>query len=360
MTSSDLWDEDDGTALRRPRRRCSRPTCSDPAVDVLAGLAGAGRRSSRDRHRAGGRPARRARGVPVGGIELSQPMVEQLRRKATRTTIPVVVGDMATATVPGEFARVPGVEHHRATCAPRTSRSRASATPPGTSRPAAGSSSSVGARPAAAPARPSGRPFGVDERLPRRRHLRRRQPAGDVAPCPDRRGRGSSSARHATSGTSGRPSSTSWPARRLELEQPRRRLERNRVHRRERRRTCRSGDGRRAAFLVPLPTRLVVVLVEGRSDRAALAVPVGRRGLDRAVDVREMGGATNVRRHLHDAVTDAGTRRVLGLCDEAEADFVRRALTAEGARAGTAQQMEASASTLCARPRGRAPPRPRR
>ncbi len=92
-----------------------------------------------------------------------------------------------------------------------------------------------------------------------------------------------------------------------------------------------------------------MVLVEGRSDRAALAVPVGRRGLDRAVDVREMGGATNVRRHLHDAVTDAGTRRVLGLCDEAEADFFRRALTAEGARAGTAQQMEAFGFHTCVR-----------
>lgn len=100
---------------------------------------------------------------------------------------------------------------------------------------------------------------------------------------------------------------------------------------------------------MPLPTGLVVVLVEGRSDRAALAVPVGRRGLEGAVDVREMGGATNVRRHLHDAVTDAGTRRVLGLCDEAEADFFRRALTAEGARAGTAQQMAALGFHTCVR-----------
>ncbi len=92
-----------------------------------------------------------------------------------------------------------------------------------------------------------------------------------------------------------------------------------------------------------------MVLVEGRSDRAALAVPIARRGLERAVDVREMGGATNVRRHLHAAVTDAGTRRVLGLCDEAEAAFFRRALAAEGARAGTAQEMAALGFHTCVR-----------
>ena len=44
------------------------------------------------------------RGVAVSGIELSQPMVDQLRRK--RTDIPVVVGDMATSTVPGRFSLV--------------------------------------------------------------------------------------------------------------------------------------------------------------------------------------------------------------------------------------------------------------
>jgi hypothetical protein len=92
-----------------------------------------------------------------------------------------------------------------------------------------------------------------------------------------------------------------------------------------------------------------VVLVEGRSDREALVVPLRRRGLDGPVDVREMGGATNVRRHLRDAVTDAGTRRVLGLCDEAEAAFFRRALTAEGVRAGTTQEMAALGFHICVR-----------
>ncbi|GAA3534897.1 class I SAM-dependent methyltransferase [Nonomuraea rosea] len=47
-----------------------------------------------------------ARGVPVTGIELSQPMIDRLRAKADEATIPVVVGDMATATAPGTYALV--------------------------------------------------------------------------------------------------------------------------------------------------------------------------------------------------------------------------------------------------------------
>ena len=46
------------------------------------------------------------RGVPVTGIELSEPMIDQLRTKADEARIPVVVGDMATARAPGEFTLV--------------------------------------------------------------------------------------------------------------------------------------------------------------------------------------------------------------------------------------------------------------
>jgi SAM-dependent methyltransferase len=46
------------------------------------------------------------RGVPVTGVELSQPMVTQLRRKIDESSLPVVVGDMATTVVPGQFALV--------------------------------------------------------------------------------------------------------------------------------------------------------------------------------------------------------------------------------------------------------------
>ena len=47
-----------------------------------------------------------AAGVPVAGIELSGPMLAQLRTKADATTIPVVIGDMATTRVPGQFTLV--------------------------------------------------------------------------------------------------------------------------------------------------------------------------------------------------------------------------------------------------------------
>jgi SAM-dependent methyltransferase len=46
------------------------------------------------------------RGVPVTGIELSRPMIERLRAKVDEATIPVVVGDMATARAPGEYSLV--------------------------------------------------------------------------------------------------------------------------------------------------------------------------------------------------------------------------------------------------------------
>ncbi len=46
------------------------------------------------------------RGVPVSGIELSPPMIEQLRTKADEATIPVTIGDMSAVRVPGEFSLV--------------------------------------------------------------------------------------------------------------------------------------------------------------------------------------------------------------------------------------------------------------
>jgi SAM-dependent methyltransferase len=47
-----------------------------------------------------------AQGIPVTGIELSKPMVDQLRRKLPARELPVVVGDMATTTVPSRFSLV--------------------------------------------------------------------------------------------------------------------------------------------------------------------------------------------------------------------------------------------------------------
>jgi ubiquinone/menaquinone biosynthesis C-methylase UbiE len=47
-----------------------------------------------------------ARGVPMTGIDRSAPMLARLRGKPGGAEIPVVVGDMATTRVPGEFGLV--------------------------------------------------------------------------------------------------------------------------------------------------------------------------------------------------------------------------------------------------------------
>ena len=106
MTSSDLWDEE--TARRYDALSADRfaPAVLDPTVEFLATLAGVGRALELAVGTGRVAVALAARGVPVAGIELSQPMVDRLRAKVDAATIPVVVGDMATATVPGEFSLV--------------------------------------------------------------------------------------------------------------------------------------------------------------------------------------------------------------------------------------------------------------
>ena len=104
MTSSDLWDADDAAGYDESSAFMFAPEVLDPAVDFLAALAGDG--PALELAIGTGRVAipLTDRGVPVTGIELSQPMVDELHRK--RADLEVVVGDMATATAPGEFALV--------------------------------------------------------------------------------------------------------------------------------------------------------------------------------------------------------------------------------------------------------------
>jgi len=47
-----------------------------------------------------------ARGITVHGIELSEPMLAEMRAKPGGDAIPVTVGDMATVRAPGEFSLV--------------------------------------------------------------------------------------------------------------------------------------------------------------------------------------------------------------------------------------------------------------
>ena len=46
------------------------------------------------------------RGVPVTGIELSRPMIDQLRTKMDESSLPVVYGDMTSAVAPGSYTLV--------------------------------------------------------------------------------------------------------------------------------------------------------------------------------------------------------------------------------------------------------------
>jgi SAM-dependent methyltransferase len=80
------------------------PAAVEPVVEVLAGLAGAGR--ALELGIGTGRialPLAR-RGVPVHGIDLSRAMVDRLRAKPGGDRIGVTIGDFATATAPGTFA----------------------------------------------------------------------------------------------------------------------------------------------------------------------------------------------------------------------------------------------------------------
>ncbi|HET9896473.1 MAG TPA: class I SAM-dependent methyltransferase [Streptosporangiaceae bacterium] len=86
-----------------PADRMFQPETIDPAVSLLAELAGSGR--ALELAIGTGRiglPLSR-RGVPVRGIELSKAMAARLRAKPGGDAIAVTIGDMATTRVGGTF-----------------------------------------------------------------------------------------------------------------------------------------------------------------------------------------------------------------------------------------------------------------
>ncbi|WIX84823.1 class I SAM-dependent methyltransferase [Amycolatopsis sp. DG1A-15b] len=103
MRQDEIWDTETAERYDTPGRGMFAPEVVGPAVERLAALAGGGR--ALEFAIGTGRIAvpLAERGVSVTGIELSEPMLARLRQKAT---IPVVVGDMATATAPGRFSLV--------------------------------------------------------------------------------------------------------------------------------------------------------------------------------------------------------------------------------------------------------------
>ena len=106
MRQENIWDEDTARRYDTPGTGMFAPELLAATVDRLAGLAGQGRalEFAIGTGRIGIPLAER--GVDVTGIELSQPMIDQLRTKVDEATIPVVRGDMATTRVAGEFSLV--------------------------------------------------------------------------------------------------------------------------------------------------------------------------------------------------------------------------------------------------------------
>jgi hypothetical protein len=95
----------------------------------------------------------------------------------------------------------------------------------------------------------------------------------------------------------------------------------------------------------------VVILVEGRSDQAALEALAGRHG--RALDaegiaVTAMGGATNIERFVDRFGPRGLGVRLAGLCDAAEEGYFRRALEQAGLGSGLSRPaMEALGFFVC-------------
>ena len=106
MRQEDIWDADAAARYDTPGTGMFAPDVLGPTVDRLAQLADGGR--ALELAIGTGRVAipLSESGVPVVGIELSQPMVDHLREKASAAQIPVVVGDMATTRAEGDFSLV--------------------------------------------------------------------------------------------------------------------------------------------------------------------------------------------------------------------------------------------------------------
>ncbi|MFG1902936.1 class I SAM-dependent DNA methyltransferase [Micromonospora carbonacea] len=106
MRQEDIWDADAAERYDTPGVGMFAPEVLGPTVDRLATLAGDG--AALEFAVGTGRVAvpLAERGVPVTGIELSAAMLDRLRTKVDEATLPVVVGDMATAVAPGAFTLV--------------------------------------------------------------------------------------------------------------------------------------------------------------------------------------------------------------------------------------------------------------
>ncbi|OLZ62484.1 SAM-dependent methyltransferase [Streptomyces sp. IMTB 2501] len=106
MQQENIWDAAVARRYDTPGTGMFAPEVLAPTVERLAELADGG--AALEFAIGTGRVAvpLAGRGVPVTGVELSGPMVEQLRTKAGEAAIPVVMGDMATTVAPGTYRLV--------------------------------------------------------------------------------------------------------------------------------------------------------------------------------------------------------------------------------------------------------------
>ncbi|MEU9143944.1 class I SAM-dependent methyltransferase [Streptomyces sp. NPDC048349] len=106
MTSSELWTRATADRYDAEEVQMSSAAVLEPTLAFLAELAGDG--PALEFAIGTGRVGvpLRERGVPLVGIELSEHMAAVLRHKVDGHTLPVVIGDMATTVVPGEFTLV--------------------------------------------------------------------------------------------------------------------------------------------------------------------------------------------------------------------------------------------------------------
>jgi SAM-dependent methyltransferase len=106
LMESDVWNERAAQDYDASSAHMYAPEVLGPTVDFVARRAGRG--PALEFAIGTGRVALplRARGVPVAGIELSEPMVAELRKKPGSGDISVSIGDMTSTTAPGEFSLV--------------------------------------------------------------------------------------------------------------------------------------------------------------------------------------------------------------------------------------------------------------
>ena len=104
--SDGVFDASVAARYDRDVERMFAPEVLVPTVDFLADLAASGRALEFAVGTGRVALALHERGVEVEGIELSASMVAEMRAKPGADAVPVVVGDMTTTRVPGEFSLV--------------------------------------------------------------------------------------------------------------------------------------------------------------------------------------------------------------------------------------------------------------